>query len=54
MSLQCNAPGSSTVRNEALLVASTGQEVAASAVIVKRCYELTVRLGDIAPPSIAK
>jgi hypothetical protein len=54
VTLQCPAPGSNALRNEALLLASTGQEVAASAGLLQRCYELTVRLGDIAAPSIAK
>ncbi|WIA38041.1 hypothetical protein OEZ86_001411 [Tetradesmus obliquus] len=54
LTLQCAAAGSSTLGNKALLLASTGQEVAASASLLQHCHELTVQLGDIAAPSIAR
>jgi hypothetical protein len=54
VTLQCAAAGSRAIQNEALLLASTGQEVTSSASIVQHCYDLTVRLGDFGAPVIAK
>ncbi|KAF6265173.1 hypothetical protein COO60DRAFT_1697991 [Scenedesmus sp. NREL 46B-D3] len=54
LTLECAAAGSRSLQNEAVLLASTGQEVASSASLVQHCYDLAVRLGEISAPSIAK
>jgi len=50
--LKCPATGS--VTNTATLLAATGQRLTATASVVKNCFDLTVRLGAISPPTIAK
>eukprot|EP00775_Hariotina_reticulata_P008484 gene8484-8666_t len=50
--LKCPATGS--VTNTATLHASTGQRLTSTASVVKNCFDLTVRLGNISPPTIAK
>jgi hypothetical protein len=50
--LKCPATGS--VTNTATLLAATGQRLTATANVVKNCFDLTVRLGAISPPTIAK
>lgn len=50
--LQCPASGS--VVNRASLLASTGQEVAATASLLKNCYQLGVALRGVGAPTVAR
>lgn len=47
-------PASGSVVNSATLLASTGQEVSATASVLKNCYELRVRLLDVSGPDVAR
>lgn len=47
-------PSSGTVLNTATLLAGTGQRLTDTASVLKNCYDLSVRLGAISPPSVAK
>lgn len=47
-------PSSGSVVNSATLLAATGQEVSASAIVQKNCHKLDVRLMEVGQPVVAR